>query len=49
MLHRWPSEADLERHTRREWLIAIRNQLNSGLLAKDELIEKVSNIGGFQT
>lgn len=44
---RWPAEKDLERHTQRDWLVAIREQFNSGLLTEDETIERVSNIGGF--
>ncbi|KAK1690420.1 hypothetical protein BDP55DRAFT_650639 [Colletotrichum godetiae] len=47
LLEQWPSQADLDRHTQRDWLVAIRQGFDEGLLAKDELIENVSKIGGF--
>ncbi|TDZ26391.1 hypothetical protein Cob_v001479 [Colletotrichum orbiculare MAFF 240422] len=47
LLEQWPAQADLDRHTQREWLVAVRQRFNDGLLAKDELIENVSKMGGF--
>ncbi|OHE97877.1 acid phosphatase [Colletotrichum orchidophilum] len=47
LLEQWPAQADLDRHTERDWLVAIRKRFEDGLLAKDELIENVSKIGGF--
>jgi len=45
---KWIDGQDLERHTRRDWLIRIRKQfVDDGLLETEELIERVSTIGGY--
>lgn len=44
---RWPAQADLDRHTGREWLVAVRRRFDDGLLAREEVIENINKKGGF--
>jgi hypothetical protein len=46
--HRWISEEDLEKHTKRDWLLDVRRKfVEEELLDGEELIEKILPVAGF--